>query len=243
MYLLILVGLLCFVPMIVYGTFYGWVRRYRKGPLGLQLLVFLWGCLPATFLAGQFNAIASIPLSQIFVGVGNLTYDSIPSVVAAPIVEEFLKGLAVFAVFKHRQNREFDGPVDGIMFGTLVGLGFTITENFFYFIASPLFIVKFVVIMRTFVFGLNHAFFTSLTGIGFGLASHTDNPIERNLAPLIGYFGAVLAHSLHNLIADLSGNNPMILFLAIVSNWTGVLFIIFVLILVLRRRFYESRHT
>ncbi len=232
---LIFIGLLCFVPMIVYGIFYNWVRSYRKGPLGLQLLVFLWGCLPATFLAGYLNGAASIPLAHIFSGVGMLTYNDILPVIAAPIVEEFLKGLAVFAVFKHRQGREFDGPVDGIMFGTLVGLGFAITENIAYFINGS----QLTVILRTFVFGLNHAFFTSLTGIGFGLASHTDRTVERKLGPLIGYLGAIIAHGLHNLSAVLSSSDPRLLFLAAAWDWFGILFVIVVLALALRRRFYE----
>ena len=53
----------------------------------------------------------------------------------APIVEEFAKGLGVFIIFVIAR-RAFDGPIDGIVYGGLVGAGFAFTENIQYFAIS-----------------------------------------------------------------------------------------------------------
>ena len=53
----------------------------------------------------------------------------------APIVEEFAKGLGVFLIFVSAR-RAFDGPIDGIVYGALVGAGFAFTENIQYFAVS-----------------------------------------------------------------------------------------------------------
>jgi hypothetical protein len=51
--------------------------------------------------------------------------------IVAPIVEEFLKGLAVVIVF-FIFYKEFDSILDGIIYGGIVGLGFAATENTIY---------------------------------------------------------------------------------------------------------------
>ena len=56
-------------------------------------------------------------------------------VVQAPIVEEFGKGLGVLLIFA-TARRAFDGPVDGVVYGALVGAGFAFTENIQYFAIS-----------------------------------------------------------------------------------------------------------
>ena len=47
-------------------------------------------------------------------------------------MEEFGKGLGVFLIFV-TARRAFDGPVDGIVYGALIGAGFAFTENIQYF--------------------------------------------------------------------------------------------------------------
>ena len=57
--------------------------------------------------------------------------------VSAPLVEEFWKGLAVFGIFFFLR-REFDGVVDGIIYGTFAALGFAATENVMYYSRAQL---------------------------------------------------------------------------------------------------------
>ena len=92
----------------------------------------------------------------------------------APIVEEFAKGLGVFLIFVSAR-RAFDGPIDGIVYGGLVGAGFAFTENIQYFAIS--FIEGGVADVATtfFVRGIlspfAHVMFTSVTGFALGLAA------------------------------------------------------------------------
>ena len=100
--------------------------------------------------------------------------DAFSAVVQAPIVEEFAKGLGVFLIFL-TARRAFDGPVDGVVYGALVGAGFAFTENIQYFAIS--FIEGGVVDVTTtfFVRGIlspfAHVMFTSITGFALGLAA------------------------------------------------------------------------
>ncbi len=100
--------------------------------------------------------------------------DAFSAVVQAPIVEEFAKGLGVYLIFV-TARRAFDGPVDGVVYGALVGAGFAFTENIQYFAIS--FIEGGVVDVSTtfFVRGIlspfAHVMFTSVTGFALGLAA------------------------------------------------------------------------
>ncbi|MGL1654814.1 PrsW family glutamic-type intramembrane protease, partial [Vibrio parahaemolyticus] len=57
------------------------------------------------------------------------------SVVQAPIVEEIAKGLGLLLLYAGAR-RYLDGPVDGIVYGALIGAGFAFTENIQYFAVS-----------------------------------------------------------------------------------------------------------
>ena len=57
------------------------------------------------------------------------------AVVQAPIVEEVAKGLGLLLIFV-TARRAFDGPVDGVVYGALIGAGFAFTENIQYFAIS-----------------------------------------------------------------------------------------------------------
>ncbi len=57
------------------------------------------------------------------------------SVVAAPIVEEFSKGMGVVAIFVFAR-REFNGVVDGIVYAGIVAIGFAFVEDILYLARS-----------------------------------------------------------------------------------------------------------
>src|SRR5215208_7028531 len=148
------------IPTAIYGMLVWWLDRYEKEPPWLITAAFLWGSLPAIGLALLFELGLQIPLAHSPLG---------PDLAAwglAPLVEEPVKALALVGLFL-LARREFDGPLDGIVYGSLVGFGFSMTENALYFVRysgnlGALFWV------RSIFFGLNHAFFTSLVGLALG---------------------------------------------------------------------------
>jgi RsiW-degrading membrane proteinase PrsW (M82 family) len=219
-------------PMIVYATIVWWFDRYEKEPWPLLVGAFAWGAVPSIILALIVELVLDIPLHSL-IGPG-LTYNLLGSSLIAPIIEESCKGLAVLAVFL-LFYRQFDGVLDGIVYGSLVGFGFAAVENVLYFLSSlnkggagAMFAVIF---LRAFLFGLNHAFFTSLTGIGFAVARTSRSWPVRLAAPLVGFALAVTAHALHNAGATFASVTWLGLLVSAASDWVGVVVILAIILL------------
>lgn len=216
------------VPMLVYPLFLYWMDRYEKEPVGLLTAVFMWGFVPAALFSLISQLIFDIPLY--LMDINDAAVDLITSAVVAPITEEAFKGLAVLAVFL-LWRREFDGVFDGIIYGSLVGFGFAAIENVLYFLEAD----ASLILLRSVIFGLNHALFTSLTGIGLGIARHSPNPLIRCAAPVVGLLAAIAAHAIHNATVSLVETAPALLCITFIADWGGVLFVFIVMLLALRR--------
>jgi RsiW-degrading membrane proteinase PrsW (M82 family) len=218
-------------PMLVYAGIVWWFDRYEKEPWPLLAAAFVWGAVPSIILALIFELVLDVPIKALV--EPGLAYQLIGSSLVAPIVEEAVKGLAVWLVclFFYRQ---FDGVLDGVVYGSLVGFGFAAVENVFYFLAmlsqSGAGAMFFLIFVRAFMFGLNHALFTSLTGIGLALARTTRGWLLKLLWPAAGLGLAVCAHALHNAgtaIASVTLCGPLV---SVASDWGGVL-VLFVIVL------------
>lgn len=220
------------VPMVIYPLFLYWIDRYEKEPLGLIFAAFLWGFIPAAIFSLIFQIVLGFPLTAI--GLDSTTSDLVSTIIYAPVTEEVFKGMAVLAIFllwKH----EFDGVMDGIIYGGLVGFGFAAIENVLYFLTAEPGGLPALIVLRAFIFGLNHALFTSMTGIGFGVARHTKNPLLRFAAPLIGLVFAMSAHALHNFTVSFGEEQPALLCLTFFSDWGGLVFVLGIIIFALYR--------
>jgi RsiW-degrading membrane proteinase PrsW (M82 family) len=132
--------------------------------------------------------------------------------VSAPIVEEGFKGLGVLGIYLF-VRREFDGVVDGVIYAIFTALGFAAVEDVIYYgrsvsqemthgTSGALGITFF---MRGVISPWGHPLFTSMTGIGIGVARETDKPAVRWLAAIGGYSCAVFLHSMWNTAATISG--------------------------------------
>lgn len=219
---MILLSLLAaIIPTILYVTLLWWLDKYEKEPWGLFLAAFAYGFLPAIVLAIIFELLLDIPLS----GIGG-TGEAIGMGVVAPVVEEIVKGLAVLAIF-FIWRREFDGVLDGIIYGAVVGLGFAMTENFFYFISSGGDAA--VILLRSLPFGLNHAFFTAFTGASLGVARLSRRRGRWLLLFPLGLILAIGFHAAHNLLVS-TASVPGCLG-ALISNTIGLITILVVAIL------------
>src|SRR5262249_48149461 len=124
--------------------------------------------------------------------------------VSAPLAEEFFKGLGVFGFFFFLR-KEFDGVVDAIIYATFCALGFAAVENILYYSRAALaggdrLLVR-TFVLRGVLTPWLHPLFTSMTGIGFGIARETTKGWARFLAPIGGYMFAVFLHATWNFVA------------------------------------------
>ena len=123
--------LLALVPLAVVLLAVRWVDRWEPEPAGLVVFAVAWGAIAAVAIALGVD----LALSVVFGPASTPAADALSAIVQAPIVEEFGKGLGVYIIFV-TARRAFDGPVDGIVYGALIGAGFAFTENIQYFAVS-----------------------------------------------------------------------------------------------------------
>ncbi|KZE40678.1 PrsW family intramembrane metalloprotease [Microbacterium sp. T32] len=224
--------ILAVVPFVIVWFAVRLIDRWEPEPRRLLVFAVAWGAIASVAIALGVDAL----LSFLTGGLG----DAFSSVVQAPIVEEIAKGLGLLLLYAGAR-RYLDGPVDGIVYGALIGAGFAFTENIQYFAVS--FIeggtvqVVSVFFLRAVLSPFAHVMFTSLTGFAFGLAARRalrTGPAMRYALP--GLVGAMLLHALWN------GSATFFNFFEVYATLQVPLFVLFILgILALRRE--EARLT
>ena len=219
------------IPTAAYSLMFYWADRYEREPRTLVAISFVWGAIPAVLV----SILGEMAIGTPFVNApDSLAEAVVAGVVVAPVVEELAKALAILWLFTLRRH-EFDGILDGVMYGALVGFGFAMTENFFYFVGAydegGFGQMTVLILLRSVIFGLNHAFYTGLTGLGFGLTRNVRSRLGRLALILAGLTAAILAHSIHNLGAALSVINLAGFGLSLFVAAGGIVFVIIVIVL------------
>jgi RsiW-degrading membrane proteinase PrsW (M82 family) len=227
-------------PVLFYVALIYWVDRYEKEPGWLLSAAFLWGAIPAALLALVFNLAFSVPLYFIF---DERAAEMAAAGVFAPVIEEVAKAVILFIILLVRRH-ELDSPLDGIIYGAMVGMGFAMVENVLYYQAAfsedgPAG-WNIVVVVRGIIFGLNHALYTAMTGLGIALAKISPNRLVRFGAPLLGLGTAIALHAFHNLTMFAGSQGP---FLAgLLFDWSGVLLTLAIIFLALYQERRWMRH-
>jgi len=207
-----------------------WADRYEREPVRLLSIAFWWGAIPAIAAALVIELIAGAPFDGS--GLGNILMQS---ALIAPITEEAIKGLALLGLMKFARA-EIDGVLDGIIYGALVGAGFAMTENFFYFLSSESAgDWAMTVFLRAFIFGLNHIFYTAIQGAVMGYALRFRHNGTRRLIMLAGLILAISIHAFHNFAVTLTETFPLIFLAAIVVSWGGALVMLLVVLTSLQK--------
>lgn len=208
-----------FMPTLLYTLTLWWLDRYEKEPLHLLIVTFVWGAFPALVLA----VIAELAFDGI---AQNVFGPGAEATIVAPIVEEVLKALVLVGLFMFAR-REFNGVLDGIIYGALVGFGFAMSENVLYFMAYSDQLVG-VWLLRSVIFGFNHAFFTSIVGIALGLVRYESRRWAGYVAVPMALWLAILLHALHNSSAQLG---VLGMCLAWIVNSGGILIVLATIVL------------
>lgn len=173
-----------------------YIDRWEPEPKRLLFFAFAWGALVSvavTMLIQPFFSLAAGPAS-------GLDYRTFAVTVQAPVVEEFAKslGLLLLLVFARKQ---FDGPVDGVVFAFTIAGGFAFTENILYFgraiagSSTPGTDLAVVFFLRGVMSPFAHAIFTGSTGLILGLAARRWHSGLTLVAFPVGLVPAMLLHS------------------------------------------------
>ena len=189
------VGLvLALVPLTIVFVGIHLIDRWEPEPRGLIAFALAWGAIAAVGL----TLLVDLALTRVL----GLRPDAVTTVIQAPIVEEITKGLGVLLIFI-TARRAFDGPVDGVVYGALVGAGFAFTENVQYFAVSLIegggadLTATFLV--RGFLSPFAHVMFTAVTGFAVGLVARRGGSAGAAWrAACVGGLGAILLHGFWN---------------------------------------------
>jgi RsiW-degrading membrane proteinase PrsW (M82 family) len=234
----VVVGALCaLVPVGPVVAAFLWIDRWEPEPPRTLLAAFLWGACFAALSALVINSSASMVVDQV---LGQGRGDLFGAVAVAPVVEEAVKGAFLVGLLVFRR-REFDGVVDGIVYAGLVAAGFAFTENILYLgraftedaAAGQISSVLAVLVLRGVLSPFAHPLFTSMIGIGVGIASRSLSTGGRVGAVAIGYVVAVALHSLWNTSASVLDGG---FFLVIYGFVMVPLFVALVIVVIWQRR-------
>src|SRR5436190_19511227 len=208
----LLVGLLsATIPVPLYLLLVLWIDRYESEPAWMLATAFFWGALVAVFFAFLINTASDVAV-QMMTNSARAGH-TFGAVISAPIVEESSKALILFIFFFAKKD-EFDGVIDGIVYAAMVGLGFAMTENIQYYgkaVMESGGTLTFVFVLRGFLAPFSHPMFTSLTGIGLGLARQSRNLALKWIAPPFALIAAMCMHSIWNGSGVLFGGGAFIL--------------------------------
>jgi RsiW-degrading membrane proteinase PrsW (M82 family) len=192
--------LLAIAPAIFVLWFLYSRDRYEPEPLGWVLKIFILGVftvIPAAILESPFPE-----------GI-------ISSAIVAPVVEESLKFAVVyFTIFR---NREFDEPMDGIVYAAAAGLGFATLENIFYVMQEG----AGVGLLRAVASVPGHALFSCIWGFALGIAKFRPER-QRPLIIASGLLGAMAFHGAFNFslqVFDVAGLFLVLLVLIPIGWW------------------------
>ncbi|MEU4780740.1 PrsW family intramembrane metalloprotease [Micromonospora sp. NPDC023633] len=196
------------VPVLV-GCFL-WLDRYEPEPLKYLIFCFAWGAFVSTAASLTVNEFSA----GLFEDRGLPT--ALTAVLVAPFIEELTKALGPILLLIFRR-REISGITDALVYCGLSAIGFAMVENILYLggygyatgverygPATGTQQVIAIFIVRILLFGFAHPLFTSMTGVGLGIAARAASRGVRVLAPLAGLLLAMMLHGLWNLLPTLT---------------------------------------
>lgn len=203
MFYLIALIAVSLIPGLLWLSYFYLQDRYEPEPKGLILKVFFGGML-MVLPAGFLEMIWRTPLQEARL-TGDLVLLFLYSFLMIGLIEEGVKmAFLTLVIYPHH---ELDEPVDGIVYGITVGLGFAVLENLFYTQALGFH----VGLIRAVIGCLAHAAFTGTGAYYLSLAKKNNQP----WLILKGLGVAVFWHGLYDFL--LFTEQPVLAFIAFLS--------------------------
>jgi RsiW-degrading membrane proteinase PrsW (M82 family) len=203
------------VPLLIFCFL--WLDRYEPEPIRYLLFCFAWGACVATAASLGVNTLGGILFKRAELP------DELVAVLVAPFIEETTKALGPLLLFMVRR-KAFSGMIDSIVYCGLSATGFAMVENILYLgvkgyataasesgaLGGARAVVA-IFIARIVMTGFAHPLFTSMTGIGLGIAVRSSTKSVRILAPIAGVLVAMVLHGSWNLMSVLATQSAYVI--------------------------------
>lgn len=196
MLLLITIALLPAMLLLVY---IGWKDRQHPEPISALLKGLLFGA---------FSIVVSLGITSLIDDFENPILDAFFN---AAIPEEFAKLLMFWLLI--RRNKNFDEPIDSIVYAVYVSLGFAAVENVFYLMdEEDLFSTAF----SRAVFAVpGHFCFAVCMGFCYGMVRF--GQANKNIYYPMAFIGPVLLHGTYDALLMSIGDGDS--WVAIIFGW------------------------
>jgi protease PrsW len=183
------------VPITLYLALIWLIDKFEKETLRFIAIHFIWGAVGAIILGISGSFILTF-LTGLIGNTSNFG-KFIGTIIFAPFSEELAKG---FFLLYSINSDQFENITDGLVYGSAIGLGFGMTENFIYYIifGTNLHSWLYMVAVRTLFSGLMHCISTGTFGVFLGKAKYSTGFIKYIL-PLAGLALAMLIHFMWNI--------------------------------------------
>ena len=195
---IMVVATVCLITLVPLMVFVLALDSLEPQPRHLLAATFLWGAGAATVLSAGFEMVGGVTLGAL--GPGGFTG---LAVIIAPVVEESLKGLAVFAVFWFRRH-QIQSLTTGVVYAATSAIGFAAAEDMGYYVLAAHQggggALAATFLLRGVMSPFCHPVFTAVTGIAVAWAVRARG-VARGLRPLGGLLVAMLLHGLWNGLA------------------------------------------
>ncbi|NLO28373.1 MAG: PrsW family intramembrane metalloprotease [Actinobacteria bacterium] len=222
--------------------------QFEPEPVSMIAIALIWGGVIALTFASVAN---SAMLSFLQHVMPALTVDSWGAAIVAPVNEELYKGAGLVLMYL-MARAEFDGLMDGLIYGAMIGLGFQVVENIQYFMLAAsesaggeIGAVVSMYFLRVVLSGLySHVLFSGLMGFGFAyfVTRKGQEPLTKRLG-VFALFAAAswAAHFVWNSpwLESLTGGDAASLTLGIIIK--GLPFLVFLAILAMFARRREGK--
>ncbi|MEM7501044.1 MAG: PrsW family glutamic-type intramembrane protease [Pseudomonadota bacterium] len=207
--------LIVLVPVTFWAAYHYYHDRHRPEPLGHLLLCLLLGVLAYGLTKGFYAGLGYLGLRYdpyAFAAEGSYLALLVYAVAAIGLGEELCKLVPYLLVVL--RFREFDEPLDGIVYGSFLALGFAVAENLHY----AAFVTTTEAVARGFAGPLVHIAFASVWAYPIGRARLARRPLAIPI--LISLATAALLHGIYDFIAiGFDGRSLVIAALLIVAVW------------------------
>lgn len=186
------------VPMLIYLLLIWWMDKYDREPMLFVFFHFLWGAFGAIILGISGSMILASLTGML--GQASNSSSLMQTIIFAPFSEEVAKGsFLLFTI----NSRKFDNITDGLVYGSAIGLGFGMTENFIYFLTygnSPESWFQ-IVVVRSLFSAVMHCIATGSFGALLAISKFS-SPFGKNSLPFLGLTLAIFIHFSWNVLVS-----------------------------------------